>query len=227
MNTTINTILRDTAADLDAVMVSTSEELAGIFARLDELGEIESLKPNWTSAEETFAFYECSAQKRFLSYLIARAENISNDVKHTRESVGRFLGSFTDDLETAQRNLDRARERVEIDRAIETAKTIDRIDSGFKFISAYSNDFGKGKNAFSVATVLFMIDGVLFQAEERFNKKVKTFDRTTELLGLNVKNRTDESRHELFTANMTDEQIAKSADCREKIITFMRRETGC
>lgn len=227
MNTTINTTLRDTAAAIDVVMASACDALAGIVARLEELEGIERLEPNWKSAEDTFAFHERAAQKRLVSHMLNRAENIFDDVKRTRESVDRSLESFADDLETAQRNLDRARERVAIDRAIETAKTIERIDSGFKFISSFSDDFGRGKNGFSVASVLFMIDGVLFQAEERFNKKVKTFDRTAELLGLDVKNRTDESRHELFTANMTDEQIAKAADCRDKIIAFMRRETGC
>ncbi|PTV70235.1 hypothetical protein [Agrobacterium pusense] len=226
MEAIINDTLRATAAAIDALMASASEELAGIVARLQEMDEIERLEPNWRSAEHTFAFYERAAQKRFVSNMLNRAENIFDDVKSTRESVGRSIGSFAEDLETAQRNLDQARDRAATERAIEKAKDIERIDSGFKFISSFKDDYGRGKNGFSIATVLFMIDGVLFQAQERFNKKARTFDRAIDLIGLDIKNRTDESRHNLFTANMSDEEIAKAADCRDKIVIFMRRETG-
>lgn len=226
MEAIINDTLRATAAEIDALMGATAEALTDIFARLEKMDEIERIEPDWKSAEATFAFYERSAQKRLLSHLLRRTKNIGDDTKDTRDSVERFLETFADDLDTAQRTLDQSRERAATDRAIEKAKDIERIDSGFKFISSFKEDYGRGKNGYSVATVLFMIGGVLFQAQERFNKKAQTFERAVDLIGQDIRNRTDESRHYLFTASMTDEEIAKAADCRDKIVIFMRHETG-
>ncbi|MGR9293602.1 hypothetical protein ACU8OS_35140 (plasmid) [Rhizobium leguminosarum] len=105
----------------------------------------------------------------------------------------------------------------------EAAKTAEHVDSGFTLISAFTK---KVMRTLSRATVLYMVDGTLFEVTEEFNPKTNEFCRHECNIAVVAFNRITNEGDQFFKAEMTSEEIGKAAHLRDSIISNLRREIG-
>ncbi|ANL87120.1 hypothetical protein [Rhizobium phaseoli] len=105
----------------------------------------------------------------------------------------------------------------------EAAKTAEHVESGFALISAFTK---KIMRTHSRATVLYMVDGTLFEVTEEFNPKTNEFCRGERNLAVIAFNRITNEVDQLFKAEMTSEEIGKAAHLRDSIISNLRHEIG-
>lgn len=109
------------------------------------------------------------------------------------------------------------------------AENSERIVSDFLKISSQTETRGKGKRKEFFATVVFLVNGNVFEVETQFNKHTREFNgydviRGTQ--GYQLKDRRTMERSYLFKPEMTDEEIGKAAHALDCIRAALREQAG-
>lgn len=162
------------------------------------------------------------------------AREISANIASIRDKIagGRWSNAVKD-INEAVANRESAWARVEKNRAEavaqaarleaqEAGKTAERVESGFKLISSFTKGKGKG----TVAHVLYMVGGTVFEDYAAFDSKTREITTPAENIGYSARNHSTNQREFIFRGDMTAEEIGKAAHIRDRIFAALRAEIG-
>ncbi len=217
------------AAEITAKLTAAHDSLTELTATVKIIAEADDARYHdderrSSSAEgrEIYGDYQVSSA-------LARALNRVRDAladPHWGGAVGdiaKALAQREQEYELANRYRAQDDDRAAREANIEAAKTAERIESGFTLISAFTK---KANSTLARASVLYMLDGTLFDATEEFNPKTRELCRHERNIGIVTLNRVTNENVSLFAAEMTAEEIGKAAHLRDSIIAALRAEIG-
>ncbi|OWO89539.1 hypothetical protein B5E41_30315 [Rhizobium esperanzae] len=218
--------------DLAAVAAQVQAEFAAMLERMGGLLETaKAVQIEQNAANEIRNNYEEKTVEEYREQLVADAdfdlsnpliwaiEKVAQTINQEVEKVGRGVADRSKQLSKVDEYIARELDLRNVRANIKAAETIERIESDFYLIEAKIETEGKGKYKSHAAQLMFLLNGTVYALRIGFNPKTSKVEEYQFRRFLDRKASTPEKPVwvELFTADMTQEQVAKAAHALDSI----------